>query len=113
MHIVMVHGSQCPPPCWKNHEPNANPVDPFAQDVHERRSLLFSPGYMRFLRNITKTRNSKAKKVQFLPEGKKKSQAFKRSARKPTINTSPGCLSGVFLRGHLDPIYLYMIFLLQ
>ena len=108
----MVHGSQCPPPCWKNHEPNANPVDPFAQYIGEVSSVAF-PRLDAFLTKYKEKKKQYGEKGSISTGGEKKSQAFKRSARKPTINTSPGCLSGVFLRGHLDPIYLYMIFLLQ
>ena len=75
MHMLMVHGSQCHPHCWKNHEPNANPVDPFAQYIGEVSSVAF-PRLDAFLTKYKEKKKQYGEKGSISTGGEKKIPSF-------------------------------------
>ena len=112
IHMMTVHSLQCHLPCWKI----LQIPTPWARSLnicYERCSLLFTPKLHTVFAKRPKTRNNKAENCSSFVRGKNKTLNFEiLLTRAHKKYFEPGRLNSFFLRGHIDPSYLYLISLL-
>ena len=110
MHMMTVHSSQCHLPCWKIPQ-MPTPWARLLNIYYERCSLLFTPTLHAVFAKHPKTRNLKAENGSILAEKRVRPQVLKCSWQKLTEKLfEPRRSNCVFLRGHIDPQDLYLIY---
>ena len=108
MHVLTVHSSQCHLPWWKISQTPTSWAR--SLNIYGRCSLLFPPTLHAAFAKHPKRRNTKAENGLIFGREKNKTSDFEMWLTKAHKKLfEPGRLNGVFLRGHVDPSYLYLI----